>query len=857
MGDGTTVHPPRRHASAILAYLALHLGTSVSREEIVAHFWPDSEPEKARQNLRQCVKTLRTLLEQPPLTPQTVFLTDHENIRLNPAIVSTDVVEFEALLQAARQISSPVERARPLGRVVGLYRGDLLPGFYQDCFALERHRLGQLHLQALQELTEALEAIGDLERAADYARQLVSLDPLREESHGILMRLYSGLRMPAAVQRQYLELQVVLAKELEVAPSEETRLLAQRLCEAACKPVTEWETVSAAVTAGQTSTESGSESQNERPQTRAPKQIPFLRWAGALALLGTAIVLFYRPVLLPHARQHARIHHDSLQYRPSLPASEEPPAEKQAGFITRAEPQHSLPRTQPRPFEAPLARDHPATRPVSPPDPWERTAGKQNDRSMPVAASEAPKQPSSLTAKPEVSAPANVSASEDALWEAQYPRRPGDSNEGGSEPSAMTLDPEGNLYVAGFVRTQKTDVDYLTLKYSPTGKLLWERRYNGPSNDVDRAKSIAVDSAGNVYVTGESDGGKGHGTDRLSGLDIATIKYDRNGKEQWVRRYAGPADGRDSGHKIAVDRAGGVFVFGQSWNGNASQSGGEFDLVTIKYSPTGTEQWVRRYPGANSLLAAADLVVTTSGEACITGSVSDTNGTGSLLTLKFSSAGEIVWEKRYAGAAGKSASAVSIALDRYEDIVVGGYEATGRTGPDGTPQRAYLAVVYDRYGKLKWGATYPWGGYGFKELAARAVPDGYNNVYVTGTIYSESVSPGCGTLRLASDGALTWADPYRSPGHRGCVPTTLALNSLGEALVVGWCSYVNPITPTTDTIEMSCIEYTPDGKQRRIRRLHTVNSPERPCLAAIDMHDNLLVCGCSYGGSICLARYRP
>lgn len=120
----------------------------------------------------------------------------------------------------------------------------------------------------------------------------------------------------------------------------------------------------------------------------------------------------------------------------------------------------------------------------------------------------------------------------------------------------MTTDLAGNIYLTGFVNTSKTDVDYQTLKYRPDGRLLWEQRYNGPGNDLDRAQAIAVDDTGNVYITGESDGGKGEGPERLNSLDIATIKYSPDGKQLWVRRYDGPGHGMDSGRQIRLDGAG-------------------------------------------------------------------------------------------------------------------------------------------------------------------------------------------------------------------------------------------------------------------------------------------------------------
>ena len=56
----------------------------------------------------------------------------------------------------------------------------------------------------------------------------------------------------------------------------------------------------------------------------------------------------------------------------------------------------------------------------------------------------------------------------------------------------------------------------------------WVRRYNGPGNSGDQARAIAVDGSGNVYVTGGSDGSGTSG-------DYATIKYDPQGNELWVK----------------------------------------------------------------------------------------------------------------------------------------------------------------------------------------------------------------------------------------------------------------------------------------------------------------------------------
>ncbi len=85
----------------------------------------------------------------------------------------------------------------------------------------------------------------------------------------------------------------------------------------------------------------------------------------------------------------------------------------------------------------------------------------------------------------------------------------------------------------------------------------WVARYDGPANDSDSALALAVDSAGNVYVTGGSDG---DGT----GSDYTTVKYDTDGNELWVTRYNGPVNHIDWAWALAVDSAGNFYVTGES-----------------------------------------------------------------------------------------------------------------------------------------------------------------------------------------------------------------------------------------------------------------------------------------------------
>jgi hypothetical protein len=126
------------------------------------------------------------------------------------------------------------------------------------------------------------------------------------------------------------------------------------------------------------------------------------------------------------------------------------------------------------------------------------------------------------------------------------------------EANAIAVDGSVNVYVTGESYGSGTYSDYATIKYYPNGDTAWVRRYNGPANLDDHALAIAVDGSSNVYVTGRSEGS---GTDK----DYATIKYYPNGDTAWVRRYNGPGNASDFAWDIAVDSSGNVYVTGYSY----------------------------------------------------------------------------------------------------------------------------------------------------------------------------------------------------------------------------------------------------------------------------------------------------
>src|SRR5216683_2225671 len=211
-------------------------------------------------------------------------------------------------------------------------------------------------------------------------------------------------------------------------------------------------------------------------------------------------------------------------------------------------------------------------------------------------------------------------------WVARY------NGQGGANSIAVDSN-TGNVYVTGFSWGGETLQDYATVAYDAAGTELWVARYNGPANGYDVPSAIAVDSTGNVYVTGSSWGGA------ETMFDFATIKYDATGAELWVARYNGPASSGDWATAIAVDDTGNIYVTGGSVG-----IGTLIDYATVAYDSNGTELWVARYNGpANGYDIANAIAVDSTGSVYVTGRSEGIRTGYDYATIAYNSTGAEQW----------------------------------------------------------------------------------------------------------------------------------------------------------------------------------------------------------------------
>ena len=139
----------------------------------------------------------------------------------------------------------------------------------------------------------------------------------------------------------------------------------------------------------------------------------------------------------------------------------------------------------------------------------------------------------------------------------------------------IAIDSKGNIYVTGFIgRINPPYKDIILLKYSTNGELLWNKTWSGPFDD--EGFGITIDGYDNIYVTGSSVNAE------TSGYNTILLKYNSDGKLIWNRTYTGSID--NQGFGITIDTAGNIFVCGYNWpNINTSK----IDVLVLKYTSDG------------------------------------------------------------------------------------------------------------------------------------------------------------------------------------------------------------------------------------------------------------------------------
>lgn len=296
----------------------------------------------------------------------------------------------------------------------------------------------------------------------------------------------------------------------------------------------------------------------------------------------------------------------------------------------------------------------------------------------------------------------------------------------------IKVDLSSNVYITGYTTNLNTGYDYTTIKYNSSGIVQWIQKYNGPSNNNDEARALFIDQNNNVYVTGYSRTGTTSSTE-----DFVTIKHNSDGVIQWVQRF-NPQGNQDIASAIAVDQSGNVIVSGYS------QVNGFYDFTFVKYNSAGTVLWLNSYGGTangNDYLSA--MVLDGAGNIYITGTTNDVGlGGTNMTTIKYNPSGAQQWIKKYNGTGNANDSSTAITIDAGNNVYITGGSTGLGTNLDAT------VIRYLSNGTQQWVQRTNGFGNGNDEGKAIVVDNGYN-VYIAGSLYSGTNSYDMVTIKYA------------------------------------------------------------------------------------------------------------
>ncbi|MBI4318119.1 MAG: AAA family ATPase [Chloroflexi bacterium] len=215
--DGRAVDLLRRKSRALVYYLSGHT-RPLTREHLLATFWPDLDRSAAQQALRVAIYGLRKTLGDS-------LSVDRETLALAPS-VEVDVHLFE------RRLSPPVPDLDLLTTTFDLYRGDFLEGVslaesseFEEWVTVERERYRRLAVRGLAALAQLHEKHNDFGKALAALNRALGFNPFQEDLQRACMRLLYLAGDRAGAIRRYENLRKLLNKEMGVPPMAETRSL--------------------------------------------------------------------------------------------------------------------------------------------------------------------------------------------------------------------------------------------------------------------------------------------------------------------------------------------------------------------------------------------------------------------------------------------------------------------------------------------------------------------------------------------------------------------------------------------------------------------------------------------------------
>lgn len=336
------------------------------------------------------------------------------------------------------------------------------------------------------------------------------------------------------------------------------------------------------------------------------------------------------------------------------------------------------------------------------------------------------------------------------------------------EWTAVTVDPVGNIYAAGWSYQWQVNSDWNIAKYDPSGNILWSKIVSvNPGADKDEAHHILYDPRGYIYVSGFMFGGSSsQGT-------ITIVKYDVYGDSIWTF-YAGSV-GSGYPNAMKLDTAGNIYIAGKT----------DMETFVVKVDTGGIEQWTSTFNnnGPNQTNIINDMVIDDSGSVYVAGWCDDpVNFYTDLLTIKYTPQGDTAWLRIYNGPANYYDAARKIKIDAQGNVYVAG-NVTSQT-PMGSD---FVLLKYDPNGNLLWDRFYNYltPSYSFESPCGLEI-DSAGNIYIAGiSSYSNStITNDLAIRKYTADGDTLWTKRWGTPNDDE--PIFMQMVSTDELYIGGY-----------------------------------------------------------------------
>lgn len=356
--------------------------------------------------------------------------------------------------------------------------------------------------------------------------------------------------------------------------------------------------------------------------------------------------------------------------------------------------------------------------------------------------------------------------------------------------------------------------DIFIVKYDPAGNVIWAKSVGGTNKEI--CNSIITDSIGNIYLTGYfASSSISFGTTQLNNIllrDLFIAKLDENGNEIWAKSIGGANN--EEGNDLAMDGAGNIYVTGTyigiaTFGTTTLTSVGNIDIFTVKHDISGNVVWAKSAGGIGDDYST-NIDSDENGTTYLTGyyasptmtfgtTILTNSGVTNIFTGKYDQNGNAIWAKSIGGTIADSGA--SIVLDgnnnfyltgNFSSPVINFGPITLTNGGVGiSPYDIYVAKL-DSSGNVLWAKSA--GGQGLEGARAIAI-DNYGNAYITGSFTCPVINFGTSSL-TNSGGADLFVAKVDSSGNflfsKSATGSTfdagfnIAVDSIGNVCIVGY-----------------------------------------------------------------------